>query len=190
MRKLLLFDNNGRFQLMEKSLSSSPALPIVHIFLRILIVVNWMGGLAILALLLVSPNREWIMSAFDLIPSPETDRLVNGLRAIALVGLVTIPINFGVLRRLLWIVESVRDGDPFVAVNATRLRHIAWAMLTLQFLSMLIAGIGKMVSSPAHPLALDAGFSINAWLAVLFTFVLARVFAEGTRLRDDLEGTV
>lgn len=32
--------------------------------------------------------------------------------------------------------------------------------------------------------------SIPVWLAVLFTFVLARVFAEGTLMREDLEGTV
>ena len=37
---------------------------------------------------------------------------------------------------------------------------------------------------------LDAGFSINGWLAVLLTFVLARVFAVGTVMREDLEGTV
>jgi hypothetical protein len=33
-------------------------------------------------------------------------------------------------------------------------------------------------------------FSINGWLAVLLTFLLARVFAEGALMREDLEGTV
>jgi len=47
-----------------------------------------------------------------------------------------------------------------------------------------------MVSSPEHPLHLDAGFSINGWVAVLLTFVLARVFAVGAHMREDLEGTV
>ena len=42
----------------------------------------------------------------------------------------------------------------------------------------------------AHPVHLDAGFSINGWLAVLLIFLLARVFAEGTRMREDLKGTV
>jgi hypothetical protein len=37
---------------------------------------------------------------------------------------------------------------------------------------------------------LDAGFSINGWLAVLLTFLLARVFAEGALMRADLDGTV
>ena len=37
---------------------------------------------------------------------------------------------------------------------------------------------------------IDAGFSINGWLAVLLTFLLAHVFAEGTVMREDVEGTV
>jgi hypothetical protein len=31
---------------------------------------------------------------------------------------------------------------------------------------------------------------VTGWLAVLLLFVLARVFDYGTRMRDDLEGTV
>ena len=158
--------------------------------LRILIVVNWLGGAAILALLVVMPNEQWIMSAFKLSPSPEAERLVMGLRAIAVLGLAAIPLNYAVLKRLLAIVETVRAGDPFVAANASRLQAIAWALLALQLLSIVIGAIAKAVSTPAHPLHIDAGFSINGWLAVLLTFLLARVFAEGALMREDLEGTV
>jgi hypothetical protein len=168
----------------------SAALPIAHVFLRILMILNWAVGAAILALLVVLPNRQWILSAFDLAPSSDADRLVLGLRAIAVVGLATIPLNHAILARLLAIVETVRAGDPFVAVNARRLRHIAWTLLALQVLSLIVAAIAKMVSSPAHPVDLDAGFSINGWLAVLLTFLLSRVFAEGTLMREDLQGTV
>ena len=87
-------------------------------------------------------------------------------------------------------VETVRAGDPFVAANAYRLHAIAWALLALQLLSIAIAAIGKAISTPANPVDLDAGFSINGWLAVLLIFVLARVFAEGALMREDLEGTV
>ena len=175
---------------MVRPASSSAALPIAHVVLRILIVVNWLGGVAILALLVAMPNEQWIMSAFKLSPSPDADRLVMGLRAAALLGLAVIPLNYVVLKRLLAIVETVRAGDPFVAANADRLQAIAWALLTLQLLSIVIGAIGKAVSSPAHPVHLDAGFSINGWLAVLFAFLLARVFAEGALMREDLEGTV
>jgi hypothetical protein len=113
-----------------------------------------------------------------------------GLRVIAVLGLAAIPLNYAALKRLLAIVETVRAGDPFVAANASRLQAIAWVLLALQLLSMVIGAVAKAVSSPAHPLNLDAGFSINGWLAVLLTFLLARVFAEGTLMREDLEGTV
>jgi hypothetical protein len=170
--------------------SYSAALPIAYVVLRILIVVNWLYGLAILALLVVMPNERWIMSAFDLSPSPEADRLILALRVVAVLGLVSIPLNYIVLKRLLGMVETVRMGDPFVAANAERLQTIAWALLALQLLSIVIGGIGKAVSTPQHPVDLDAGFSINGWLAVLLTFVLARVFAHGALMREDLEGTV
>jgi len=175
---------------MSRTTSSSAALPIAYVMLRILIVVNWLMGAAILALLVVMPNEQWIMSAFKLSPSPEAELLVMGLRAIAVLGLAVIPLNHAVLKRLLAIVETVRAGDPFVAANAGRLQAIAWVLLTLQLLSLVIGAIAKSVSTPAHPLHLDAGFSINGWLAVLLTFLLARVFAEGTLMREDLEGTV
>ena len=107
-----------------------------------------------------------------------------------MLGLIAIPLNYVVLKRLLAIVETVRAGDPFVAANAARLQAIAWALLALQLLGIVIGAIGKAISTPAHPVHLDAGFSIAGWLAVLLTFVLARVFAEGALMREDLEGTV
>jgi hypothetical protein len=170
--------------------SSSAALPLAHVVLRILIVVNWLFGAAILVLLVAMPTERWIMSALDLTPSAEADRLIMGLHAMAVIGLATVPPNYIVLRRLLAIVETVRAGDPFVAANAHRLQAIAWALVALQLLSLAIGAIARTVSTPAHPVDVDAGFSISGWLAVLLTFLLARVFAEGARMRDDLEGTV
>jgi hypothetical protein len=175
---------------MSSPASSSAALPIAYVMLRILIVLNWLSGAAILALLVVMPNEQWIMTAFKLSPSPEAERLVMGLRAIAVLGLAAIPLHYVVLKRLLAIVETVRAGDPFVAPNAYRLQAIAWVLLALNLLSIVIGAIAKIVSTPAHPLHIDAGFSISGWLAVLLTFLLARVFAEGALMREDLEGTV
>jgi len=175
---------------MTRPASSSAALPIAYVVLRILIVLNWLYGAAIATLLVAMPTRRWLMSALELSPGPEADQVIMGFRAIALIGLAAVPVHYVVLKRLLAIVETVRAGDPFVAANASRLRAIAWALLALQLLSIVIGTIGKAISTPAHPVNLDAGFSINGWLAVLLTFLLARVFAEGTLMRDDLAGTV
>jgi hypothetical protein len=171
-------------------MSYSAALPIAYVVRRILIVVNWLIGAAILALLVVMPHEQWIMTELGLTQGTEADRLILGLRAVALIGLVTIPLNYEILKRLVAMIETVRAGDPFVAANAYRLQAIAWALLALQLLGLVIAAIARTISTAERPIDLDAGFSINGWLAVLLTFVLARVFAEGTLMREDLKGTV
>jgi hypothetical protein len=175
---------------MSKPVAASAALPFAYLVLRISIVLNWLMLAVILVLLIALPNERWIMSAFDLTPSPEAERLVMGMRAIAVLGLGVVPVNHAVLKRLLAIVETVRAGDPFVAANAIRLQSIARALLTLQLLSIVIGAIAKAVTIPGHPIHLDAGFSMTDWLAVFLTFLLAGVFAEGTRMREDLDGTV
>src|SRR5918998_4759313 len=162
---------------MSKSISSSGVLPIAYVLLRILIVVNWLGGAAILALLVVLPNEQWIMSAFKLSPSPEAERLVMGLRVIAVLGLVAIPLNYAVFKRLLAIVETVRGGSPFMAANASRLQSVAWTLLALQLLGLVIGMIAKSLSSPALPVDIEGEFSVNGLLVVLLTFVLVHVFA-------------
>ena len=172
-------------------MSESSALPVAWITLRILILLNWLFGAAILALLTATIVAEqWTFTALGIEPSFGMPSQIMGLRLIAALGLGAVLLSYVVLKRLRAIVETVRSGDPFVAANATRLQAVAWALLALQLLSLAIAGIGKAISTPAHPLHLDAGFSINGWLAVVLTFVLARVFAEGTLMREDLEGTV
>ena len=155
--------------------------------LHILIIVNWVYGAGILALIIFSfvAEQRLITSALGV-----TAPMLQGMRAIALLGLVCIPLYYIILSRLLDIVGSVRASDPFVGQNAFRLQVIAWALLGLQILSLLIGGIAKFVSTPHHPFHVDAGFSTSGWLSVLLLFVLARVFAQGTRMRDELEGTV
>jgi hypothetical protein len=175
---------------MSRPTSSSAALPVAYVALRILIFANWVMGAGILALLAVMSHEPWIMAAFKISPSSDAERLIMGLRAVGVLGLLSVPLHYAVLKRLLAMVLTVRAGDPFVAANAYRLQAIAWALLAIQLLSLVIGAIAKAVSSPAHPVHLDAGFSSSGWLAVILTFLLARVFAEGAHMREDLEGTV
>ena len=174
---------------MARILSST--LPIAYIVLRILIVLNWLYGAVLVALLTFSfANESFFMRALHLGSPAENLPLVWGVRAVAALGILTVPINLAMLKRMVAMVETVRAGDPFVAENAYRLQAIAWLLLALQLVGLVISAIAKAVSSPAHPFHVDAGFSPGGWLAVILTFVLARVFAEGTLMREDLEGTV
>ena len=148
---------------------------------------NWALGLAILALLVVMPNEQWIMSAFKLSPSLEAERVVRGLRAIAVLGLFGIPLNYVVFK---WLLAIVGDGSGGFALRRCKRVPIAEHRLGAARLAAsehVHRRIAKGLSTPAHPVNIDAGFSANGWLAVLLTFVLARVFAEGARMREDRE---
>src|ERR1700687_643309 len=170
---------------------SSTALPIAHVGLRTLIVLNWIYGAVVLPILVgMFAAAPWTFTALGVPPSAQSGPLIMGMRAIAAFGLVAVPLNLAVLKRLVAMVQTVRAGDPFVAANAHRLQAIAWFLPGQQMLSIVIGLIGESVSTPGHPLHLDAGFSPSGWLAVILTFVLARVFAEGTLMRENLEGTV
>lgn len=113
-------------------------------------------------------------------------QLPNGLRAIVIIGIAGAAIVHTILRRLLAIVDTVRDGDPFNLDNARRLDAIAWSVLSLEVLRLIVATIAAVVWKPGQ---VD-GFSIASWFAVLLLFVLSGVFAQGARMRADLEGTV
>ena len=170
--------------------TQTPALPIAHLTLRIFIVLNLLWALAIVILLVAMPYREWIISALELSPTMDQERIIAAMRRIALLGVMAIGLNHLVLTRLLAIVRTVRDSDPFVAANAARLQSIAWTLLVLQLLGMLIEMIARTISTPEHPVNIETGFSLNGWLAVLLTFLLARVFSVGATMRSELEGTI
>lgn len=171
--------------------SAIAALPVTLGVLRLLVVLNWLYGAGVLALLAAMlAAAQWTMTALGVSPSPDTGSLLQGMRVIAALGLAAVPLHFAILKNLIAIVETVRDGDPFVARNASRLQTMGWVLLGLQVLSVIIGTIAETVSTPDNPLHLNAGFSTGGWLAVLLTFVLAKVFVEGARLRADLEGTI
>lgn len=173
------------------SRNKSAALPIAWITLRILIILNWLYAACLAALLAYSfINEPFLLRALGLASMSENPSLAWGIRAIAGLGLLAVPLNLAMLNRLVAMIRTVRAGDPFIAANAYRLQAIAWILLGQQVLSLTIAWIGKAVSTPGHSLHLDAGFSPGGWLAVIMTFVLARVFAEGALMREDLEGTI
>ena len=169
----------------------TPALPVARATLRALTVLNWIFGALILALLAISfLAADWTWRALGVGAVAGHESIITGMRAIMVIGITGVPITYVVLSRLLTIVESVRAGEPFAAENAHRLRTIAWALLALESLHIGVMAIAAAVSTKDVPLRFGDDFNLTGWLAILLLFVLAQVFLEGARMRDDLEGTV
>ena len=76
-----------------------------------------------------------------------------------------------------------------MATNAERLRRIGWALLILQLLDLPCALLARFWPSLGSA-APSGDISVGGWLATLLMFVLARAFAAGSIMRDDLAGTV
>lgn len=155
--------------------------------LRGLTKLNLLAGFFILALLIISLIAK---ATGYLSPKLSSPTLFMGMLLIMVIGICGVLVVDFVLKRLLMIVETVSTGDPFVAANAVRLQTIAWALLALELMHYAVGAIAASVSSAAVPLNISWGFSLTRWLTVLLLFVLARVFEEGARMREELEGTV
>ena len=115
--------------------------------------------------------------------------ILNAMRLMMVLGLlVAYPVHV-ILTRLHAILATAQAGDPFVVANARRLQAVGWALLAIQVLDVLF-GIITISLAVRHVDTTGWVPSVSGWIAVLMVFVLARVFAIGTRMRDDLEMTV
>lgn len=99
-------------------------------------------------------------------------------------------LGFLFFRNLYRIVSTVGEGDPFVPVNATRLAAMGWIVVAFHALSIPLVGVVKWLDGVMEKAHSDASVSFSGLLLALVLFILARVFREGTRLRDEVEGTV
>jgi hypothetical protein len=159
--------------------------------LRVLTKLNLLMGALIMALLIASLIAAGpVMRGLGVRPDLSNSMLILGMRLIMVIGICAVPVVHFILTRLLTIVETVSTGSPFVAANAARLRAIAWALVALELTHYAVGAVAASVSSAAVPLHIGWDFSLTRWLAVLLLFVLARVFEQGARMREDLEGTV
>ncbi len=112
----------------------------------------------------------------------------------ALVGLVFIIAAYVsvlvlVFNRLRRVFETLTAGDPFRPQNVGRLRVVGLGLIALEALGYTVHfAAALLLPGRVH----NVGFTINltGWFAILVVFVLAEVFGEGARLRQDAELTI
>jgi len=161
-------------------------------FIGVLAFAVIMVGISIPAAVIFQDRIVVEAAAMGIDAGPELVGAVLGI-LVAVAVLLGLAIDFLVL--LLRIVNSVKQGDPFNAENAERLRRMGWiafagqlAMIPLGALALWIAEITKDVEG-VH-VDTDIGLSLEGVLLTLLLFILARVFRRGAEMRADLEGTV
>lgn len=166
------------------------ALGASRVLLIILRVLNLIAGAALAAGLVASFFFEPVIQEFFSKQPPRIDSglLIPALRVWMLLAIPAIAAVHVLLSRLLEMVGTVRAGDPFVPENAARLTTIAWCMLGIQLFDLVCGALAATMNAAGSNI--DWSFSLNGWAAVALLFVLARVFEEGTRIRDHLEAMI
>ncbi len=123
-------------------------------------------------------------------PGTDVSALLPFAYAILALALVAMGLAWTIMKKLLAIIATVAEGDPFVRANALRLKAIGWMMVAAQLLGVPIYLIAAQAADKLGKHDLDGDFSATGILTILLVFVLAGVFEEGAAMREDVEGTV
>ena len=175
-----------------RSWAQDPLLAAVRVLLSVFMAVTLVGG-AVLALSVPTMPLWWPHVAPRLFEragpllSGDVAYMIGGI--IALVAIIAVLAFYSLLllRRL---IDTVAGGDPFIPTNAERLARMGWIAVLIQALAFPADVLSNLVARAIRIPPADVGFSVGGILLALLLFVLARVFREGTRMREDLEGTV
>jgi hypothetical protein len=136
-------------------------------------------------------NNGGLRASFDLDAGLAWQLVVPALLA----ALVAVAGGLIIVRRLKLLFESFRSAEPFRKTNATHLRVIWVTMIVIELSRYaLMALTGVLIAAFGEPPGTDWKFNVNVnlmtWAAILVLIVLAEVFREGARLREEQELTI
>jgi hypothetical protein len=98
-------------------------------------------------------------------------------------------ISFGValyvVERLLELLKTLRFGSPFVKENAVRFRNVGVALLFGELSKIVIWILAAIFDADV-----EADLDFTLFVAIAAVFVLAEVFREGARMKEEQDLTV
>ncbi|MBY0562717.1 MAG: DUF2975 domain-containing protein [Hyphomonadaceae bacterium] len=196
-----------------KALGKGSVASVVEVVLRIASWVLWasLGGLAVVAIayavIYIMIGAGWVdastlagggfrISIFGV----DSDAIGDVRWAdwhVVVPSLLVVGILVGgaliVVSRLRLLFDSFTSGEPFRRENATHLRVIWITMLAMEIgRYVLMAGAAAMLAAvgPAESADITISIDFSNWLSIAVLFVLAEVFREGARLKEEQELTI
>lgn len=124
------------------------------------------------------------------------DRLILPIAAPALLAAcVAVGGSLVIVLRLKRLFKNFTSGEPFSADNAGHLRMIWITMLVMELSRYLIAGaVVALLAIFRQPetteVSIEAPINLMTWGAIFILIVLAEVFREGARLKEEQELTI
>ncbi|WP_291843789.1 DUF2975 domain-containing protein [Maricaulis sp.] len=183
-----------------KALGSGSLASVLKVVLDVVWYLAW-GLLGFSALVLVATAATLLMDWLGYSPSFVTQFFdaVRNHGWVYPIFVAEIVAFLVVIDRLRRIFSTLIAGDPFVPENAGHLRVIAIAIAAYQILRHVTQGAVAMIltlldmDNPVVgglELAGVGGIDLGAWFAVVALLVLAEVFREGARMRQEQKLTI
>lgn len=173
---------------MIRAIGKGSLASILAIGLHIVRVIVWIAfaGLsaALVAIPLLPPFADWIAQMDGVSVDSELD-IDAGDFVEVLRHFISFGVALYVVERLLELLKTLRFGTPFVKENAVRFRNVGIALLIGE-LSKIVIGILAMVFDAD----VEAGLDFMIFVAIAAVFVLAEVFREGARMKEEQDLTV
>jgi len=173
---------------MIKAIGKGSPASVLAVGLHVVRVIVWIAfaGLsaAIVAIPLIAPVAHWIAG----IDSSSIDADID-IDAGDFVKVLRYFISFGValyvVERLLELLKTLRFGSPFVKENAIRFRNVGAALLFGE-----LSKIGIWILAGVFDAEVEADLDLMIFIAIAAVFVLAEVFNEGARMKEEQDLTV
>ena len=173
------------------TLREDPLLGVARAILTFLIGLTVLvGTLLALAVPFVVLNQARVAEEFSKSASQPGGDVVGAILVVLILVIALAAISFMFLRHLRRIVDSVRQGDPFIPQNAARLRSMAWLSIVMQVVAICAGALTMWLEQATKDFEANFDVSIGGLLLPLVLFILARVFRRGAEMREELEGTV
>ncbi len=172
--------------------SNEAVLKVTRGFIFLFMGLTALGGVAMVLGLVVLPIfwTDIVAEVAKSSPEAELTGLMLPILALLAFAILMLAIVWIILRKLLALIGTVAEGDPFVRANAVRLKAIAWFLVAIQVIGIPMGGLVVWIGDRLHEADMHGDFSISGVLSILLVFVLAGVFEKGAAMREELEGTV
>ena len=175
------------------TLTRDPLLSIARVIVVIGQILMIIAGTAVtIAIPIILVMQDRIQAEMITENGPDAVFPTLAVISLALLAMATIVLFYFFLRKVRQLIDTVGEGDPFVPENAERLTSMAWFMLAIQVVAFPMLAILIYIQDVMQEVDpdMELDLDLSGIVLVIMLFILARVFRHGTRMREDLEGTV
>lgn len=142
------------------------------------------AGLSIAAV--VMPFLPFIAEAVSETEHITIDGDLSGGKYVELMSyFVAFGVMLFIVNRLLEILKTLRFGSPFVRENAVRFRQVGYALLLGEGAKIAFSILGAIFDAEVK-----VDTELMTWIAIIAVFVLAEVFLEGAKMKEEQDLTV